>query len=181
MSRIAVDSGDVWVHETCRIWTDAKSYSTSSRYSTCVLCGTGANCEDSNHHTSPRRYTPRCMVKCAAPSCHMLVHPMCALASTLISQSTNEIKRETTENGTSDEILKAKKRDEELCSQYTFSFASVKGLAHSFGKDPGSRCATTIPIIFCGIHNPAREQSFYGLYPGGQFMDTDNTLQVPSC
>ena len=181
MSRIAADTGDVWVHETCRIWTDAKSYSTGSRYSTCVLCGTGANCEDSNHHTSPRRYTPRCMVKCAAPSCHMLVHPMCALASTLISQSTNEIKRETTENGTSDEILKAKKRDEKLCSQYTMSFASVKGLAHSFGKDPGSRCATTIPIIFCGIHNPAREQSFYGLYPGGKFMVADDTLKVPSC
>jgi hypothetical protein len=61
------------------------------------------------------------------------------------------------------------------------TFASIRGLAHSVGKDPGARCAAFLPIVFCGIHNPAREQSFHGLYPGGKSMDIEQTLKVPSC
>lgn len=181
MSQVALDSKHVWVHETCRIWTDAHSYSTGSRDSTCVLCGRGSSCIEPIQPASAGRYSPRCTVKCAAAGCHISVHPMCALASTLTSQSTSETSGKTSNNGIFDEISNAKKRDEELCSQYTLSFASIKGLAHSFGKDPGARCSTTLPIMFCGIHNPAREQSFYGLYPGGKFMDADNVLKVPSC
>jgi len=69
-------------------------------------------------------------------------------------------------------IEKAKKRDTELCSQYTLTFASVRG------KNSGVK--TTVPIFFCGIHNPAREKSFYGFYPGGKMMDINGTLKVPS-
>jgi hypothetical protein len=106
---------------------------------------------------------------------------MCALVSSLASKSTIEERDEKSEIATLDNIQKAKKRDVELCSQYTLTFASVCGLAHSFGKDPGAKFSAPLPIIFCGIHNPAREQSFHGLYPGGESMDIDQTLKVPSC
>ena len=178
MSRISVEGEDFWVHETCRIWTDG---SLGSRDAPCILCGVGANCVESTRLAPSRRYSPLCVVKCAAPGCHISVHPMCALASTLISQSTNNGSHEASENVTLDNIKRAKKTDEELCSQYTLTFASIRGLAHSFGKDPGARCATTLPIFFCGIHNPAREQSYRGLYPGGGFIDAEQILKVPSC
>ena len=93
----------------------------------------------------------------------------------------NESSHKEPKNTTIDDIGKAKKKDIELCSQYTLTFASVRGSAHSFGKDPGVRCAISLPVIFCGIHNPAREQSFHGLYPGGKLVDLNKTLKVPSC
>jgi len=88
----------------------------------------------------------------------------------------NELSHKEPENATIDDIEKAKKNDIHLCSQYTLTFASVRG-----SKDPGVRCAISLPIIFCGIHNPAREKSFHGLYPGGKLMDIEKTLKVPSC
>ena len=72
-----------------------------------------------------------------------------------------------------DIIQRAKKRDEELCSQYTLTFTTVSCMIGAFGKDKGVRRTSTLPILFCGIHNPARERSFYGLYPGGKHIDTE--------
>lgn len=191
MSRIPVENENFWVHETCRIWTDAQRHSPDSKNLSCVLCGSGFNGTlpaDSRlrrgqptQRASARSYSSHCVVKCAAPGCHLSVHPMCALASTLTSQSMIEASNKNSKDATLNDILKAKKRDEELCCQYTLTFASIYGLAHSFGKDPGARCSTPLPIIFCGIHNPAREQSCHGLYPGGRLMDLDKTLNIPSC
>ena len=38
---------------------------------------------------------------------------------------------------------------------------------------------STLPILFCGIYNPARERSFYGLYPGGKHIDTETLRLKP--
>lgn len=189
MSRIFVGGEECWVHEICRIWSGDQRHSSNSRNQSCVLCGVKSSSpigsrlgkDESMQHPSLKSSLSRCVIKCAAPGCHISVHPMCALVSSLASKSTIEERDEKSEIATLDNIQKAKKRDVELCSQYTLTFASVCGLAHSFGKDPGAKFSAPLPIIFCGIHNPAREQSFHGLYPGGESMDIDQTLKVPSC
>jgi hypothetical protein len=189
MSRISVEGEKVWVHEVCRIWTSDQIHSPNFRNQPCVLCGAngalpGSSClgkEESMQYASQKSYPSRRVVKCAAAGCHISVHPMCALASSLTTRSIHEASHEKSKNGTLDNIGKAKQRDLELCSQYTLTFASIRGFAHSVGKDPGARCAAFLPIIFCGIHNPAREQSFHGLYPGGKSMDIEQTLKIPSC
>lgn len=186
MSRISVEGEELWIHEVCRIWTSDQRYSSNSRNQSCVLCGANSDLPGSSRlrkeEPMPQKsYSSRCVVKCAAAGCHISVHPMCALVSSLTSQSINEASHEKSENATLDDIEKVKQKDIELCSQYTLTFASIRGLAHSVGKDPGARCAAFLPIVFCGIHNPAREQSFHGLYPGGKSMDIEQTLKVPSC
>ena len=178
MSCIYAEGDEHWVHETCRIWTSAQRYSSGSRNPHCALCSATGE----SGKLGELRISSKYVVKCAAPGCHISVHPMCALASTLASKLMNtKTSDEKSNNATCNDIQTEKSKDEELCSQYTLTFASVRGLAHSFGKDPGARCATTLPIIFCGIHNPARDESFRGLYPGGKFMDKEQTLTVPSC
>ncbi len=178
MSCIFAEGDEHWVHETCRIWTGLQRYSSGSGNPQCILCSATGESEK----PSKKKISSQCVVKCAAPGCHLSVHPMCALASTLASKFRNkEISDEKSDYVTCNDMQTGKSMDEELCSQYTLTFASVRGLAHSFGKDPGARCATTLPIIFCGIHNPARDESFGGLYPGGKFIDKEQTLTVPSC
>mmetsp|Transcript_8599 Transcript_8599/g.20542 ORF Transcript_8599/g.20542 Transcript_8599/m.20542 type:complete len:560 (+) Transcript_8599:53-1732(+) len=184
MSQVSVEGNTFWVHETCRIWTsDEISSSNNLLNRSCVLCG--SNCfprkTESTKSASRNNCLSRCVVKCAAVGCNISVHPMCALVSSLASQSMKESGGDSPGNSILDDVRKAKKKDIELCSQYTLTFASVNGISNAFGKDPGTKCAASLPILFCGIHNPAREQSFHGLYPGGKFMDIKNTLTVPSC
>mmetsp|Transcript_17654 Transcript_17654/g.44073 ORF Transcript_17654/g.44073 Transcript_17654/m.44073 type:complete len:822 (-) Transcript_17654:75-2540(-) len=182
MSRICLEGEEHWVHETCRIWTDAQSHSSDFRKPPCVLCG--ANGDKPIQHPPEKSLSSRCVVKCAAPGCHISVHPMCALASTLASQSMDKEAISVDSYPTLyavDRDIDAIQKDEKLCSQYTLTFASVRGLAHSFGKDPGARCVTSLPIIFCGIHNPAREQSFRGLCPGVKLMGKEEIFEIPSC
>uniref|UniRef100_A0A7S4ABE3 Uncharacterized protein n=2 Tax=Pseudo-nitzschia australis TaxID=44445 RepID=A0A7S4ABE3_9STRA len=184
MSRVYVEDEIFWVHEICRIWTGSniKVSANLNENQSCALCGANSDLpacfrprkDNPGEQTSQKIYSTRCVVKCAAVGCHISAHPMCALASSLTSQSMNESNHNKSENKPQNlsRIEKAKKRDTELCSQYTLTFASVRG------KNSGVK--TTVPIFFCGIHNPAREKSFYGFYPGGKMMDINETLKVPS-
>lgn len=186
MSRISVEGEKFWVHEICRIWTSDQTNSSNFRNQSCVLCGVNSappersslGKDESMQRTSKKIFSSRCVVKCAAPGCHISVHPMCALASSLTS-SINEASHEMSES-IMDNIQKSKKNDVQLCSQYTLTFSSTRGLTNSLERDPGARCTASLPIIFCGIHNPAREQSFHGLYPGGKVIDKEQTLKLPS-
>ena len=171
MSRISVEGEVFWIHEVCRIWTgDERVSAYSTKNQPCALCGTSYDLPVCFH----KKYSSQCVVKCAAVGCHISVHPMCALVSSLTSQSMNESNHNKSESKPLGRTGKAKKKDVDLCSQHTLTFASVRG------NNSGVRCATTIPVFFCGIHNPAREKSFYGLYPGGKMMDINNTLKIPS-
>lgn len=190
MSPISVEGEKIWVHEICRIWTSDQRYSTISKKQSCILCGAGNSLpiglrytkDESMQDISQKRYSSQCVVKCAAAGCHISVHPMCALLSSMTSQSINEVRHEKPEsNTTSDNITNAKNHDIDLCSQYTLTFASVRGSAQSFGKDPGARCESILPIVFCGIHNPGRDQSFHGLYPGGKNTNLEQAFKIPSC
>ena len=183
MSQIISDGEQIWIHETCRIWTGGERTSTHcTKTQVCALCGTNNTLStasrfrrDPHPDQSLRKSgTSRCLVKCAAAGCHISVHPMCALVSSLSSQSIMESHQKEHGIPTENSLEKAKERDTELCTQYTLTFASVRGSVS------GVRCPISLPIIFCGMHHPARERSFYGLYPGGKFMDIENTLKVPS-
>lgn len=183
MSRISVEGEPYWVHEVCRIWTRSDGVSESiTQNQFCALCGAngGSNDElrvgkdEQDEKMTKRRYSPHCLVKCAAAGCHIFVHPMCALVSSLTSQSVSESNQGHTKAIQPNSIREAKKKDIELCSQHTLTFASVSG------KISGMRCTLPVPVFFCGIHNPAREQSFYGLYPGGKVVDKNKILRIPS-
>jgi hypothetical protein len=184
MSQIISDGEQIWIHETCRIWTGGERTSTHcTKNQLCALCGTNNTLSTASrfrrdiHPDQPLRKScsSRCLVKCAAAGCHISVHPMCALVSSLSSQSIIESRQKEHGIQTENSLEKAKKRDIEICTQYTLTFASVRGSVS------GVRCPVYLPVIFCGMHHPARERSFYGLYPGGKCMGIENTLKVPSC
>jgi len=180
MSRISLESEKLWAHETCRIWTSDETSSPNYASETCVLCGRNGVRSLTSRLKKENlfQYAPqRCVVKCAAAGCHIFVHPMCALVSTLESESMDKPTQKLSESVILDNIQKAKKKDLELCSQYTFTFTSV---CRSTESRAGASGATSLPVIFCGIHNPARQKSFYGLHPGGSSMDRGVTMNVPS-
>jgi hypothetical protein len=105
---------------------------------------------------------------------------MCALVSSLASQSTDHLSKHGKVSHGRD-IDKQKQRDVSLCTQYTLTFAKIQGTTNSYGQDPGVMRTATLPVIFCGIHNPEREHSFYGLYPGGKYLGSPNILRIPKC
>mmetsp|Transcript_8307 Transcript_8307/g.9522 ORF Transcript_8307/g.9522 Transcript_8307/m.9522 type:complete len:813 (-) Transcript_8307:95-2533(-) len=182
MSQNIANDEKVWVHETCRIWAGSEKKSTNcTKSQLCALCGannTLLTTSRDKHLDQSLQKSCRsiCLAKCAAAGCHIYVHPMCALISSLTSQSIFQTRQKEEIN-----LEKSKNRDVELCTQYTLTFASVQGSAYSRGKKPDVMCTVTLPVIFCGLHHPAREPSFYGLYPGGKYMDKENTLKIPSC
>eukprot|EP00536_Pseudo-nitzschia_multiseries_P014865 jgi/Psemu1/246401/estExt_Genewise1.C_7780013 len=183
MSRVCVEGEELWAHEVCRIWTESEGKSSRSiQNQCCAICG-GTNrdpqsCFDSRKdeqtgQKTRKTHSSRCLVRCAAVGCHISVHPMCALASSLMTQTSIDASSKCGSKPL-DQIAKAKKRDRELCSQHTLTFASVRG------KNSAGNFETIIPVFFCGIHNPAREKSFYGFYPGGSMMDVEKVLKIPS-
>jgi hypothetical protein len=180
-----------WVHEVCRIWNIGNILNASfgeqedQEVSFCALCGKEGG---SSREVYPKKVdmsrkieTPRCVVKCAAAGCHVSVHPMCALISSFSATSNDVSPPETdsTPDATADDAVK---RDVALCAKYTLTFASIKGTTNAFGKDPGIARKAVLPALFCGIHNPNRDSSFYGLYPGGEYLASPSrALTVPGC
>jgi hypothetical protein len=162
-----------WMHEVCRIWTFQTRARTAciNKPRQCALCGIK---EDVSNF-------PRSTVKCAVSGCHISVHPMCALMSSFRAKTENDSQKcqvSSSEHGDND----VKMQDHFLCAQYTLTFALVKGQTSAYGNDPGVPQSTTIPVMFCGIHNPQRDSSFYGLYPGGQHLSgTSEALIIPRC
>jgi hypothetical protein len=200
MSEVFHVSGNLWVHEVCRIWTSGSIFhagnnehmridedeTMSSNHQCCILC----------NKKDEKRYG-RCTTKCAAANCHIHVHPMCALLASLPFYSeTHQDDGNNKERVLS--VEQAKKIDMDLCRQYTLSFAKVTTSSSGVGRPRLSTSAavpttptptqqqnlaeqiqttrsnptpTTVPVIFCNIHNPNRERSFYALPPGGLKSD----------
>jgi hypothetical protein len=183
------DRGE-WLHEVCRIWATGTNLKSQEREKErhisqlCALCGsTDAELPAFEKQVASGKITstPRYAVKCAADGCHIHVHPMCALVSTLYAKSKDQSAvRLASECSIDDVDDVGVNRDISLCDQYTLTFASLQGISHAFGKDPGYVRRAVIPVLFCGIHNPKRERSCYGLYPGGKHLGT-NALVVPGC
>lgn len=174
MSEHISNGEKIWIHETCRIWMGNSTTLKHCTNNFCAVCGANhtllSDLKQKQHDRSP-------LVKCAAAGCHIFVHPMCALVSSLMSKSV--MSRSTQEKPSENCFQNARERDIELCMQYTLTFASVRGPVYAQGKNLGVSCDANLPVIFCGLHNPAREKSFYGLYSGGNHMKKDNVLRIP--
>ena len=194
MSPVRQNDKTSWIHEVCRIWTSGGNEiineSSMGKRQQCALCGgnngnvTAGMKRGRNMMGSSDNVSIGCVVKCAAVGCQVHVHPMCAVVSSLTSElhtaaSLRNNPMSQQEENESD-IDRARKEDIDLCSQYTLTFASVNGVTNSYGKDPGIQRKAMLPILFCGIHNPKRDDSFYGLYPGGEHLD-GGALVIPRC
>jgi hypothetical protein len=183
MSRVSRHGAVVWVHEVCRLWTTGLAVSSSSNGKIDLVKGPCAACGKVGGISlnSPSKKGKHCrimpgIVTCAAVGCHVAVHPMCALVSSLASTSRSESNNEDGDKEL--DVNSLKKRDAELCKSFTLTFVTVQGSTHARGKYPGVTRTQTLPIIFCGIHNPKREHSFYGLPPGGKHLN-QNTIRIP--
>jgi hypothetical protein len=105
---------------------------------------------------------------------------MCALLSSkLLEESRQSYTAKKEEEHEDIALEKVKRSDRELCTQYTLTALNCEGVEGEIGKDPGGTRSLTIPVAFCGIHNPMREPSFYGMYPGGRHTDTKNAIVPP--
>lgn len=165
-----------WTHEVCRIWAGSAAHSRGRHeHVVCSLCGersTGEPCDG--------------FVKCAANGCHVHFHPMCALVVTKILEQDHYAQKKAI-NGSSrlrqsplkqksqakDDPLERLKRDDAyLSSLYTFEMIECNQIAGD------TNASTVLPVAFCGIHNPNRESTLYGCYPGGLHME--KAIRVPS-
>ena len=81
------------------------------------------------------------LIKCAGSGCRVRFHPMCARI-TLVDDDAR--------NG---EIPRGKEKDYRLCGRFTLEVLQCD--------------KRLVPVGFCGFHNPMRERTLYGCYPGG--------------
>jgi hypothetical protein len=185
------DRNQRWTHEICRIWGHTKQCEVSSGYdrnkkttpagiampssefyycnasSTCALCGMGMihnigrEKEEILNHRSPsftqengissavyNDLVPG-LVRCAAKNCCITFHPMCAILSTKLRCDSNHA-----------ESSKNNRREEEksLSKIYSLTLANVMRID---GRT-GATVSTIVPLAFCGIHNPNREEKSCG-------------------
>jgi len=180
-----------WVHEVCRIWSgrvltdDSKKKECSSLFSrlsnrsplvnVCALCGTGRMNDNKQISRNDG------LTRCAARGCLIAFHPMCALLASKVFAS---------KVGTNDETTKAKsmrarktrrtdhiggevKSDdkEKIAADQKLSFEYTLQLMQLIrAEEVGKVDNTVIPVAFCGIHNPLRDDSWYGCLPCGDVI-----------
>ena len=183
MSPAEEDGNLVWIHEVCRIWVaDASTIDQISDLPRCALCGT----EDTRAPSAAKRSASSSdtrasqLIKCAAERCQVRFHPMCALLSSKLAEERCQPHKTTKKESVGENSAeKAKDEDSKLCTKFTLTALHCKAEEGAIGKDPGEIRSVTVPVGFCGIHNPLREPSFYGVYPGGTYLDPE-TMVVPS-
>jgi len=179
-------NGRRWVHEVCRVWAGMKSPSmpkgqqleqTPSLCDICVLCGKTGGLAFDGHPT-------KCgtgLVRCAARGCFVAFHPMCGLLSTKLNSSDQDVGKSSAKHRSSrkaSEAFEGKNlqregdvvaEDKKLCNQYTFQLVRVKRPV--IEEDSNDKISLVLPIAYCGIHNPLRDESFYGFLPSGDMMN----------
>jgi hypothetical protein len=185
----------LWIHEVCRIWSfggrlkdsasefkpaaTAAATSEALKDDRCALCG--AIDGNTTHGALASG-----LVKCAAARCRIQFHPMCARLASLYSETAAPkisdakcVDDESTAVLAPDVVALAKTNDIRLCTQYTLTAMKCVAVTGSYGgKDPGVERVTSVPIAFCGMHNPKRDRDFHGMYPGGRHLD-ESTLRIP--
>jgi hypothetical protein len=100
-------------------------------------------------------------------------HPICALvasnaAAWKLHHSRTGLSR--TEYVADQRIEQVLRDDEFLCTQ--FRIAKVEVGSSATGEK------TTLPVAYCGYHNPDRRADMYGLYPGGEFL-AEGAMRIP--
>jgi hypothetical protein len=148
------DSG--WVHSICKSWCGA-----GQELAQCSLSGEDLKircdlCSAPTHTTS--------VVHCAAENCSVKFHPMCAVIASVGA----ELRYKSLSQSGKREL------DAYLCTQFTLSMMKT-----SFVDSRKSLVgdSTTLPVAFCGYHNPMRLPDCCGLYPEGCNME--NAMRIP--
>jgi hypothetical protein len=148
------DSG--WVHSICKSWCGADRelvqycLSEEDPKVSCDLC------------SAPTHITS--VAHCAAENCSVKFHPMCAVVASLGAELQHKSLRQSGK----------RELDAYLCTQFTLSMMKT-----SFVDNRKSLVgdSTTLPVAFCGYHNPMRLPDCCGLYPEGCNME--NAMRIP--
>jgi hypothetical protein len=180
MSRVKIGDDPVWIHEVCRVWLKGSLRpppikSVEAEYHACVLCGQGERAHATKSDEEMAKPAPDYVVKCASSRCQVHFHPMCALLSKRLTKMS--IESQTAAN-IEDPVELSKQRDVNLCACFTLTALDCEVARERTGKDPGTKDVVTVPIGFCGIHNPSREAAFRGLYPAGKYV-TPDVMKIP--
>eukprot|EP00956_Cyclotella_meneghiniana_P009130 scaffold12518_cov75-Cyclotella_meneghiniana.AAC.3 len=171
MSLLGPENSQIWAHEVCRVWSNAETpenkelanhpFQKHSKVSSsaCAICGGSGQKKGKSHCTG--------LTKCAAPGCYIAFHPMCALLASKVDMSDQNLAVSSRKTRLSIEQIDEEKKsedekeddttiraDEKLCKEYTLQLVTL----------PNSE--KTIPVAFCGLHNPGRGVSCYGRLPG---------------
>jgi hypothetical protein len=145
-----------WVHDVCRIWCDSKIAPAINHV--CALCSESSSS----------------IVICAAKGCHVAFHPVCGIIASLAAvadRNANTIEK----SHSLEESDKAAEKDAFLCTQYRLAMIDT-----SWTEVTGPTslaCSRTLPVGFCGYHNPDRQADFAGLYPGNCYLG--GAMRIP--
>ena len=126
------------------------------------------------------------LVKCAMDGCSIHFHPFCAIITSkcrqgeqlqsshsLLSENNRSSLRSLRNSSDSlkdEEIAKLLKEmasnDKELTRQFTLQLLNISRNEGSYGSCfEGTEKTSTVPVAFCGLHNPKRERSLFGCPP----------------
>ena len=179
-----------WAHEVCRIWNCMdnsndqrlqectrlfQKFPNGSPLSTvCALCGTGGS---KGSKSKPLNG----LTRCAARGCFVAFHPMCALLASKVgidedagnAKSARTRKTRHTEQAAEDKQSDVNDNidaDKKLCNEYTLKLVQLNRTETKAGTSEENTKASIVPIAFCGIHNPQREDAFFGCLPGGTIV-----------
>jgi len=164
-----------WVHNVCQIWSGifedkiVKKSNQTHCLDVCCLCGQAnkQQLKDGLNKLSTKPYSYR-LAKCAARGCFVHFHPMCAhLVNTLSHSNKSGVSPNNPDQGTS---------DEQLCDEYTLDILKVSAPTDHGKESFGDK--EHVPVMFCGLHNPKRDDMYYGLPSGGGHVIS--CLRIPS-
>jgi hypothetical protein len=108
-----------------------------------------------------------------AENCQVMFHPICALVASNVAfwKAQHARTKLSTVTANADQpIERVLQEDEYLCTQFRLSKVEVGSTV--------KRDKVTLPVAFCGYHNPDRRPDLYGLYPAGQFLD-GGAIRIP--
>ena len=151
-SLVRHDAGG-WIHDVCRIWAPSEVPPPNP---VCCIC---------DKNKSP-------MLQCVASGCQVMFHPMCALVASNAADL-KQLDSDNTDKKAKSELERVIEHDTFLCTQYKLAKIEV-------GSNTG-RGLTTVPVAFCGYHNPDRRADFQGLYPGGRNLQGAMRVPTPGC
>lgn len=169
-----------WAHEVCRVWSglviseDSKINESSPLFqqfpngsplsNVCALCGTGGVKSNKTMQFSAG------LTRCAASGCFVAFHPMCALLATKVGmddKAKSVRTRKTRHTEQESDVNHNIDADKKHCKEYTLQLVQLTRTERAVSSTSEEKKTAIIPVAFCGIHNPRRDDAFFGRLPGG--------------
>jgi len=139
-----------WVHDVCRTWCCPPTNQNGNDKQDHFVSVVNNICAICGGGSAEKATG---LIKCAARGCQVSFHPFCAmLTSQLVAVDDNE-----------------NDHDDNLVAQFTLDV-----LQATSGDD-----IVMVPVGYCGLHNPRRDKSYFGLPPNGNGIVCES-MRVPS-